>query len=501
MLKQSDLELHNISEIPPTVLTLFGATGDLALLYLLPTLVHMDSERLLPKTFRLVCIGRRDFSKQEFLDFALKSQKSREKSRLNAGPAPSKKDWTRFARHIIYYRGNFEDPRSFAGLNKVIADRELSGKKHICYNRLYYFATSPEFFQPIAKILEHEGLLIGCTDHDRTVRVLLEKPFGTDLASAKSLNRLLLRFFDERQIYRIDHYLGKETVQNLLVARFANDFLEPIWNAKYIDHVEISALEPMGVEARGRFYDQTGATKDFVQNHLLNIMALIAMDRPKSLSPQDVRDRKVTVLKALKLCSPQALPELVVRGQYKGYDKDLGHPSRTETFVAIKALLNLPRWRNVPFYLRTGKKLHVRSKLTEISVHFKKTGNSLFAANKQVPNVLSFQIQPDERVQLRINNKIPGFGIRLHAGSLEFGYKANFNFEIPPAYERLLLDFMEGDQRLFIRSDEIEAAWKFIDSIVKKWRKLPLEIYRPGSEGPKAAARLIERDGRRWWTK
>jgi len=495
-----DRELHSAAELPPTVLTLFGSTGDLSLLYLLPTLVHMDRARLLPKTFRLVCVGRRDFSKQDFLDFAVKSQKSREKSRLDPGAPLTKKDWARFSRHVIYYKGNFEDPGSFAGLTRVIADRKLSGSKHVCYNRLYYFATAPEFFSPIAKILKSEGLLMGCTEHNRTVRVLLEKPFGTDLVSAKALNRLLLRFFDERQIYRIDHYLGKETVQNLLVARFANDFLEPIWNARYIDHVEISALEPMGVESRGRFYDKTGAVKDFVQNHLLNVMALIAIDKPKSLDPQDVRDRKVKVLRALKLCSPQALPELVARGQYRGYHKDIGKKSsRTETFVAIKALLGLPRWKGVPFYLRTGKKLHVKSKLTEISVHFKKTGSGLFG--DRAANVLSFQIQPDERVQLRINNKVPGFGIRLHAGSLEFGYKANFNFEIPSAYERLLLDFMEGDQRLFIRSDEVEAAWKFVDSIVKHWRNLPLEVYPPGSSGPKSAARLIERDGRRWWTK
>ncbi len=496
---KSNKSLHSAVELPPTVLTIFGATGDLALNYLLPTLLHMDSERLLPKTFRLVCVGRRDLSKTDFLNFMLASLK---------GKRPSKKALAHFARHLLYYRGDFEDPASFTGLNKMIADRTLAGRKHACYNRLYYFATAPQFFQPIAKILQGEGLLMGCTEHKRTVRVLVEKPFGTNLASARALNKLLLKFFDEQQIYRIDHYLGKETVQNLMVVRFANDFLEPIWNKDHIDHVEISALEPMGTGSRGKFYNQTGALKDFVQNHLLNILALIAMDKPDGLDTEAIRGQKLKVLRALRPYTAESIKGWVVRGQYSskgsvpGYAQELGHKSQTETFAALKVFLNSRRWQGVPFYLRTGKRLNVATKLTEISVHFKQIAPGLFAGTEeQGVNVLSFQIQPDERVRMQINNKVPGFGIRLHRGNLEFGYKTAFQEEIPSAYERLLLDFMEGDQRLFIRSDEIEAAWEFIDNVVKRWTRLPLEMYPAGSKGPKGAEKLVERDGRQWWTK
>lgn len=484
-------QIHDAhSDLPPTILTIFGATGDLALHYLLPTLLHMDSEGLLPKTFRLVCVGRRDFSQEDFINFVVKA---------NTGKRPDKKAVAHFAKHVIYYRGNFDNQKSFTELNKVIADRKLSRSNHLCYNRLYYFATAPKYFQPIAKILQHEGLLMGCTEHKRTVRVLVEKPFGMDLASARSLNRLLLKFFSEEQIYRIDHYLGKETVQNLFVARFANDFLEPIWNYRYIDYVEISAIESDRVGTRANFYNASGAMRDFVQNHLLNMLALVAMERPQSLRSDDIRGQKVKVLQALQLCNPRNIAELVVRGQYRGYIKDIGKQSRTETFVAIKASLNLPRWKNVPFYLRTGKAM--KKKITEISVHFKKQEQNLFVSRKRQSNVLTFRIQPDEQVRLQINNKIPGFGIRLHRGNLEFGYKANFSAEIPGAYERLLLDFMEGDQRLFLRSDEIEAAWKFVDSIRKNWAKVPVELYAQRGTGPKKAEKLINQDGRQWSTK
>ncbi len=484
-------QIHGLpGDLPSTILVIFGATGDLALHYLLPTLLHMDSKGLLPKTFYLVCVGRRDFTQDNFLDFVMQAQ---------SGKRPDKKALAHFAKHLIYYRGNFDEPKSFADLNKIIADRKLGGSRHLCYNRLYYFATAPKFFQPIAKILQREGLLMGCTEHHRTVRVLVEKPFGMDLASARSLNRLLLKFFSEDQIYRIDHYLGKETVQNLFVARFANDFLEPIWNSRYIDYVEISALEAESVGSRANFYNASGAMRDFVQNHLLNMLALVAMEQPNSLDSQDIRGQKVKVLRSLQLCAPRLVSEQVVRGQYRGYTKDVRKSSRTETFVAIKALLNLPRWKHVPFYLRTGKAL--KKKVTEISVHFKKQAGNLFVGRKRQPNVLTFRIQPDEQVRLQINNKIPGFGVRLHRGNLEFGYKANFSAEIPGAYERLLLDFMEGDQRLFIHSDEIEAAWKFIDNIRKHWGKVPLELYSQRSAGPKAAEKLIKRDGRQWWTK
>jgi glucose-6-phosphate 1-dehydrogenase len=491
-------DIHSmIASLPPTVLVIFGATGHLAFNYLLPTLLHMDKEGLLPANFKLVAVGRKELTAKTFLDSFLK----------NTEIKTDKKTLARFSRHILYYQGNFDKPDSFKGLASVIADTKLKTGKHECYNRLYYFATAPDYFKSIAKILKQQGLLIGCTEHSRATRVLVEKPFGENLASAKSLNKLLLQFFNEDQIYRIDHYLGKETVQNLLVMRFANDFLEPVWNAKFIDHIEISALENVGAGDRAGFYDKTGALRDFVQNHLLHMLALIAIDRPKDLSPQSIRNEKVKVLRALKPYSKKDIGKLVIRGQYgaskdqPGYADELGAPSLTETFVALKVFLKLPRWRNVPFYLRTGKKLP--RKVTEISVHFKKHEHGLFKESARHPNVLTFRIQPNERVQLQINNKIPGFGIRLHGGNLEFGYKASFEGEIPGAYERLLLDFMEGDQRLFIRSDEIEAAWKFVDSAIGNWSEKtnPMQVYPAGSIGPEAAELMIEKDNRAWRTR
>ena len=256
-----------------------------------------------------------------------------------------------------------------------MADKQITKQKHECYNRLYYFATAPSYFASIAKILKTQGLLIGCTDHERTIRILVEKPFGNNLASAKALNKELLRFFNEDQIYRIDHYLGKETVQNLLVARFANDFLEPIWNKDHIDHLEISVLENVGVGNRINFYDTTGALKDLVQNHILQILALIAMEQPKDLSPNAIRNEKVKVLKALPSFNQVAINKNVIRGQYDSYQKEAGKSSHTETYVAFQTSINNKRWKGVPFYLRTGKRLG--RKVAEFSVHFKKRCVSL----------------------------------------------------------------------------------------------------------------------------
>lgn len=501
---QTQQHIHElVNSLPPTILVIFGATGDLSTRYLLPTLVHMDAAGLLPQTFRLVCVGRRDFSVEQYLKFFLGHTPDADSMRSHI---------KHFSRHVEYFRGDFEDPKSFHALNEIVQDRGRPHGRHVCYNRLYYFATLPSYFGHIAQLLKQEGLLIGCADHKRTIRVMVEKPFGHDLKSAKALNKLLLKFFHEQQIYRIDHYLGKETVQNLIVMRFANDFLEPIWNARYIDHIEISVLESVGIENRGPYYDKAGATRDFVQNHILQMLALIAMDMPKDLGSESIRNEKVKVLRKLKRFSSRSIVKGVVRGQYKagagtpGYIEEIsvkGKPrrSKTETFIAFKTFLQLPRWRGVPFYVRTGKRLP--RKVTEVSVHFKQQKHNLFKDQHRYPNVLTFRIQPDERIRLQVNNKVPGFGIHLHDGNMEFGYATAFQGEIPGAYERLLLDFMEGDQRLFIRSDEIEAAWRFVDSIAKNWNddNAPLASYPAGSSGPTAARDFITRDGRRWWTR
>src|SRR3989344_1289576 len=481
-------KFHTIKHnLPPTVLTIFGATGDLSSDYLLPALFNMDSQGLLPKNFKLVCVGRRPFNSKQYLDFIVK--KSSIITKL------SSKTKKRFLSHLTYFQGDFESVESFKPLAELLADRE--NPKHECYNRLYYFATSPQYFASIAHILKQTGLLMACQVHERKVRILVEKPFGFNLKSAQALNKLLLKYFSEQQIYRIDHYQGKETVQNLMVVRFANGLFEPLWNNRFIDHVEISALEKDTAAARAKFYDQTGALKDFVQNHILQMLSLIAMDEPGNLTTEQIRDEKFKILNALKLFDKQGLQSNIIKGQYQGYAKDVEDESKTETYVALKAFVNLPRWQGVPFYLRTGKAL--AKKIAEVSVHFKEPVRCLFPGC--AANVLTFRIQPDESVHLQINNKIPGFGVSLHQANLDFSYKAAFAGKITSAYERLLLDFMEGDQRLFIRSDEIEAAWKFIDSITPAWKDLPLYTYKCGSSGPKESAEWIKKDLREWWTR
>lgn len=482
--------LHNLpQELPPTILTIFGATGDLSADYLVPALLNMDKHKLLPKTFKLVCVGRRELNNKTFLDYIVK------KSGVVKKLSPTAKK--SFLKHLIYFQGDFEKPESFKALSEILKDQD--SPKHSCYNRLFYFATKPQQFADLAHILKSQGLLMACAMHQRQSRVLVEKPFGFNLKSAQALNHLLLKYFKEEQIYRIDHYAGKETVQNLMVVRFANSLFEPLWNNRFIDHVEISVLEKNGVGGRAAFYDQTGAIKDMLQNHILQMLALIAMDEPYNMTADLIRDAKLQVLKALEPFSESKIPGRVVKGQYQGYTKDVKNESDTETYFAIKTYVNLPRWAGVPFYLRTGKKLS--KKLTQISIHFREPIRCLFVGC--AANVLTFTIQPNESVHLQINNKIPGFGVKLHQGDLEFGYKQAFKGEIPSAYERLLLDFMEGDQRLFIRSDEIEAAWKFVDGITEsaEFKKLPLNVYKPGSNGPKEAEKFIEKDSKEWRTK
>jgi glucose-6-phosphate 1-dehydrogenase len=476
--------------IPPTILTIFGATGDLSADYLLPALLLLDQQRLLPASFRLICVGRRDFGTREFFEFILdKSKVLRRRF--------SKKAREHFFWHVAYYRADFGDPASFRGLEKLMRDQEAP--KHKCYNRLYYFATSPQYFSAIAKILKTAGLLRSCKDHQRQTRVLVEKPFGFNYRSARALNGLLLKYFTEDQIYRIDHYQGKETVQNLMVVRFANTLFEPLWNKDFIDHVEISVFEEDRAGSRAAYYDQTGALKDMVQNHMLQLLSLIAMDEPKELTAEYIRSEKEKVLKALRPITPSKLGSQVLRGQYQDYAKEVGKESGTETYAIVKAFVGLPRWQNVPFYLRTGKATH--KKLAEISVHYKELPRCLF--KNCASNILTFRIQPDESVSLRVNNKVPGFGVALHQGLLDFSYQRAFKGALPPAYERLLLDFLQGDQRLFIRSDEIEAAWKFIDSISENWDAagLPLYRYKPGSVGPKEAEDFMAKDLKEWWTK
>lgn len=469
------------SSLPPTILTIFGATGDLSADYLLPAIFSMDMHGLLPEDFKLVAVGRRDMDTKEYLNFIIKKSSSLK---------PSPKQKAHFIKHLLYYKGDLDDPQSFKKLAGILADKDQP--KHQCYNRLFYFATSPQLFASITRVLKESGLLMSCAAHDREIRVLVEKPFGFNEASAKDLNKLLLKYFTEKQIYRIDHYLGKETVQNLMVVRFANSLFEPLWNGEHVDHIEMSMLYDDTVGSRAEYFEQAGIIKDIVQNHALQMLALLTMDEPKDLTAGDIRNEKLKVLKAL-----QATPS-IVKAQYEGYKKEVKNSSSiTETYIAMKAFINTPRWKNVPMYIRTG--MGMAKKVTEISVHFKEPLRCLFKGCAS--NVLTFRIQPNESVSLRLNNKVPGFGMELHQGSYEFGYKKEFTEKIPPAYERLLLDFMQGDQRLFIRSDEIEAAWRFVDSITSSWLKLPLASYKTGTLGPKEGEEFISKEGKEWFTK
>ena len=478
--------IKQLSKLEPTVLTIFGATGDLSANYLLPALWRMALDKLLPQNFRLVAVGRRDFDTAGYLDFI--SKKSRHLKLL--GREARKKIF----KNLVYYRGDLDNPSSFSGLADLLQDPKSSN--YACFNRLYYFATAPEFFPKITSILNNAGLLKACAGHNRQVRVLIEKPFGSDLKTAKVLNRTLLKYFSEEQIYRIDHYQGKETVQNLMVVRFANSLFEPLWNKNFISHIEVSVLYDDRVGERA-YFDQAGILRDAVQNHALQMLAMILMDEPRELLTKYICDEKVKILEALRPFKKYGAKDSVLRGQYLGYTKEVGRTSHSETYAALKAFVDSPRWKGVPIYIRAG--LALRKKIIEISIHFKDLPRCLFRGC--AANVMTFRIQPDESVRLRINNKVPGFGINLHQADWEFSYQAAFQNRIAGAYERLILDFIEGDQRLFIRSDEIEAAWEFIDSVRDTWSGLPLLKYQPGSRGPKEADKFVAKDGHEWWTK
>ncbi len=485
-------------DIGPTTLVIFGATGDLALERLFPALYHLERHGILPENFAAVGFGRKQFTAAAFQAMVKAGVKK------NARPPFSEKIWQSFAEKLHYHRGNFMAGADFKKLATLLHGLEKKVvAQNLCPQRLFYFATLPRHYETISGELSRSGLLIACTNKtgtiERTTRVIVEKPFGADASSARKLDAMLARYFAEDQIYRIDHYLGKETVQNILATRFANSVFEPIWNHKFIDHIQIAALEENGVGSRGSFYEQTGALRDFIQNHLLQLLSLVAMERPSDLSTYSIRSARAAVVAAIKPPKMQSLKNSLAVGQYRGYrqEANVSPRSQTETFAAVKLYVHAERWRGVPFYLRTGKKL--AKKCTEISIHFKPLARSLFK-EKLMPNVLTFQIQPNEGVFFEILAKYPGFGIRLHPVKMELGYRVAFGTEIPDAHERLLLDFMQGDQRLFASTEEIESAWKYIDVLMaylsRNRPKFP--NYDAGGMGPDSAQKLIEKDERSW---
>jgi glucose-6-phosphate 1-dehydrogenase len=489
----------------PNTVVIFGASGDLTRRKLVPALYNLELDGLLPNNFGVVGMARRPLSDDDFRGQMLDGVNKFSRSR------PAQPEiWDAFAPKLHYCPGNFDDPAAYDALRAIL--EHLDQNHGTSGNRLFYLATAPEYFPVIIERLGACGL--SESPAGGWVRVIIEKPFGRDLASARELNRTVQSAFREEQVYRIDHYLGKETVQNLLVFRFANGIFEPLWNRNYVDHVQITVAEAVGVEGRGGYYETAGVIRDMIQNHMLQLLTLVAMDPPVALDANAVRDEKVKVLRAIRPIRPEQVDEFVVRGQYAagsaggqpvpGYreEKGVAAGSVTETFLALKLFIDSWRWAEVPFYLRSGKMLPKRS--TEIAVQFRQVPLSLFGRNSNnviEPNMLTLNIQPDEGITLKFNSKQPGSAVQVRPVNMEFRYGTSFGVPAPEAYERLILDCMLGEAALFTRDDEVEAAWTFINRILDGWgraRPAALPAYEAGTWGPAEAHEFIERDGNRW---
>ena len=487
--------------VHPTVLSIFGATGDLAKRKLLPAIYNLAHEGALPERFNLIGVSRGDIGDDGFQELARESI-----SQFSRRPA-DEKVLAALVENMRYVPGSFDEDQVYEKLGE--AAKELDEQAGIAFNRLFYLSTAPSFFPVIAGKLGGRGLH---ETEGAEVRMIVEKPFGTDLDSARSLNRELLSVFDERQIYRIDHYLGKETVQNMLVLRLANGIFEPLWNRSYVDSVQITAAEDIGIGTRAGYYDKSGALRDLVQNHMLQLLMLLAMEPPVSFDADAVRDEKVKILHAIKPPAIEEVPEMAVRAQYgpgasggeqvPGYLDEEGVPdgSRTETFAALRLKVDNWRWAGVPFYLRTGKRL--ARKITEIAVTLKPVPHLAFQQRGSLgvqPNQLILSVQPNEGVSLSLVAKIPGARLSVRPVNMEFLYGTSFLSQSPEAYERLILDTMRGDATLFARNDEVERAWTICDPILEAWSRMdePIPTYPAGSAGPEEANALIE-DGHVW---
>jgi glucose-6-phosphate 1-dehydrogenase len=493
----------------PCIVVIFGASGDLTKRKLLPALYHLDQAGLLPQTISVVGVARRPLESTFAADM---------KEGIIAGGGVEESDpkLAPFVGKIQYHAMNFDDPSGYDALNKLLT--EIDKKSGTCGNRLFYLATAPEYFSDIINYLGEHGMAkpAACTDgSDKKpwVRTIIEKPFGHDLDSARALNDEVNKVFDEDQIFRIDHYLGKETVQNILVFRFANGIFENVWNRNYIDHVEITAAESIGIEGRGPFYETAGALRDVVQNHVMELLSFVAMEPPVSFEADAVRAEKVKVWKAIQPIHPAD----TVRGQYGpgnvdgkpviGYrQEDRVHPrSQTETYAALRLEIENWRWAGVPFYIRAGKRLAKR--VTEITIQFKQPPLLLFKDHEGKggegikSNLISMRIQPDEGITLRFGAKVPGPGMNISPVNMDFSYAEAFGKSSANGYERLLLDAMLGDATLFAHRDGVEATWALITPILKAWAEKPIKDfpnYAAGTWGPTAADALLETEGRKW---
>ena len=487
----------------PATIVIFGASGDLTQRKLVPALYSLATERSIGR-FAIVGYSRSNITNDAFRD------RIKDGIDEHARRKPIDPDlWASIGPSIFYEQGGFDDLDAFVRLKGRL--EEIEAQLGLPGNRLFYLATPASVFAPIVANLGAAGLVP--PDEDPWARVIIEKPFGKDLASARELNRSIRSVLEERQIFRIDHYLGKETVQNLLVFRFANGIFEPLWNNKYIDHVQITVAEALGLGGRGGYFDHAGILRDMVQNHLLQVVSLAAMEPPIAFNGETVRDEKVKALLALRPIAAEDFKTRVIRGQYSegsvlgsrvaGYRQEDGvdADSTTETFVALKMFIDNWRWAGVPFYLRSGKRMP--KKVTEIAIHFKSAPHRLFQQLQiadAYTNVLSIRIQPDEGITMNIAAKVPGPNVEISPVTMEFRYASSFGLTPPEAYERLLLDCLSGDSTLFIREDEVEASWSFITPIHDAWangRVTPF-AYPAGSWGPLEVHNMIERDGRSW---
>jgi glucose-6-phosphate 1-dehydrogenase len=475
-------------ESTPTTIVIFGASGDLTARKLLPALYSLHRRGRLPAGVRIVGAARRLYANAEFRDHL------RQGVMEFAGATFDADAWRHCASQISYFAGDVTQPQAVSELKDYL--ERLEGEPA---RRLYYLAVAPELYVPIVQCLGELGL---ARDPQQWRRIVVEKPFGHDLASAHALNDALHQVFDEDQIYRIDHYLGKETAQNILFLRFANTIFEPIWNRNYVDHVQITVAEAVDVAHRGSFYDKAGVVRDMFQNHLLQLLALVAMEPPASFNADQLRNEKVKVLSAIR---PVPVED-TVRGQYEGYREASGVAagSSTPTFAAVKLHIDNWRWQGVPFYLRSGKALG--RKVSEIVIEFKCPPHRMFGTEVDEdcfpPNILSLCIQPDEGIHLCFQAKVPGSNLATQPADLEFTYRSSFgDTPLPDAYERLLLDALNGDASLFTRSDEIEESWRIVEQVLCGWEQTgepPVHTYRRGSWGPRAAGTFMAADGRVW---
>jgi glucose-6-phosphate 1-dehydrogenase len=489
----------------PCIVVIFGASGDLTKRKLVPALYRLVQERLLPAEFAIVGLARTEMNSDEF--------RARMKEAVQEFSEDKRVDeevWDSFAQGMHYLTADINNPADYDKLSEILA--QVDAERGTQGNRLFYLSVAPKFYAEAVKQLgEHK---LAKPEGKGWVRVIVEKPFGTDLESARELNRELLQHLDEQQIYRIDHYLGKETVQNLLVFRFANGIFEPLWNRQYIDHVQLTNAEMVGVEGRGGYYETAGVVRDMIQNHVFQVLSLVAMEPPVNLGSEAVRDEKIKAMEAARAFTPERVRMECVRGQYgpgsiagqpvTGYrqETDVAPDSTTETFAMLTMYFDNWRWAGVPFYVRSGKRLPKR--VTEIAIHFKAAPLPLFgeAMEQMTPNQLIIRIQPDEGITLRFAAKVPGQVTNIRDVNMDFRYGASFGVQLAEAYERLLLDCILGNSTLYARKDMTERGWEIVMPILNEWAatkdRVDFPNYEAGTWGPKASHDLIEKDGRRW---